>query len=312
MADGSLHVLSLVEETEYGVVPANPQFIKQRILGTTIGLSKNTLQSEEIREDRMPGDTRHGSRQVGGDINHELSYGTWHKMWEALLGGTWEADTPALGTDQLKGGTTRRSFSALREFKDLPVGQDSFFLYTGIEFTTLALTITADAIATGVATVVGKDQVIQASAPTGTNYTERTTTKVLDTFTGSIEEGGTSIGTVTEATFTIENNIEPRFVVGSKTTIRPSIKRLTVTGQVTVYFESSDLMKKFINEEDTTIFLDLVDLDGNTETIGIPRAIYTGGQPDVSGDGPITLAMPFTANFDAASSTNILMRRTPA
>ena len=132
---------------------------------------------------------------------------------------------------------------------------------------------------------------------------------MIDSFSGSIKEGGTIIGIVTEITLSAENGIEPRYVVGSKTTIRPSISRFTVTGQVTAYFESTALLEKFIDETDSDIEFNLTDVAGNNLRFFIPRVVYTGGQPDVQGDGPITLAMPFTANYDATEETNILIER---
>lgn len=309
MAGGALHALYLTPETEYGVTPATPPWDKQRITGTTLGLSKNTLQSEEIRSDRQIGDTRHGTRNVSGELQGELSFTTWDGLLEALFGGTWTADTPSAGTDQLKAGVTRRSFSGLRHFTDLPGTEKPYFLYTGLEVNTLALTVAADANVTAVFGMIGKDQTISASEPAGSTYNPETTTKVIDSFTGSIKEGGTTIGIVTEVTLSAENGIEPRYVVGSKTTIRPSISRFTVTGQVTAYFESTALLEKFIDETDSDIEFNLTDVAGNNLRFFIPRVVYTGGQPDVQGDGPITLAMPFTANYDATEETNILIER---
>ena len=309
MADGALHALYLIPEVSYGVTPATPAWNKQRITGTTLGLSKNTLQSEEIRDDRQIGDTRHGTRSVGGEIQGELSYGTWDALLEALFGGTWVTDTPSVGTDQLKAGVVRRSFSALRHFTDMPGGQKPYFLYTGIEVNSLSLAVAADANVTSTFGVVGKDQTISDTEPAGSTYNPVTTTKVIDSFTGEIKEGGATIGIITEVTLSAENGIEPRYVVGSKTTIRPSISRFTVTGQVTAYFESTALLEKFIDETDSDLEFNLTDVAGNNSRFVLPRIVYTGGQPDVQGDGPITLAMPFTANYDATSETNILIER---
>lgn len=309
MADGALHSLSLIPEVDYGVTPATPAWDKQRITGTTLALTKNTLQSEEIRDDRQPGDTRHGTRQVGGDVNGEMSYGTWDEVLEALFGGTWQTDTPIAGTDQLKAGTLRRSFSALRYFKDLPAGQKPYFVYTGLEANTMALTIAADANVTVTFGFIGKDQTVSETEPSGSTYNPTTTTEVMDSFTGVVKEGGTNIAIVTEITLNVENGIEPRFVVGSKTTIRPSIKRFVVTGQITAYFESTALLEKFLDETDSDLEFNLPDDAGNNYKFFLPKIVYTGGQPDVGGDGPITLAMPFTANYDATDGTNILIER---
>lgn len=309
MADGALHSLSVIPEESYGITPADPVWDKWRITGTTLGLTKSTLQSEEIRDDRQPADTRLGTRQVGGEINGEMSANTWDDFLEALLGGTWEIDNPAPDTDVLKAGVIRRSFSMLRHFSDMEASDKSYFLYTGVEANSWTLNLTADAVVTHTMGFIGQDLNLSTAEPVGSTYTPPTTSQVMESFTGTIAEGGTEIGVVTEVTLTVENGIEPRFVVGSKLTIHPSIKRFTVTGQMTAYFETTDLLDKFMDESTSSMTFSVVDLDGNTIAINLPNIVYTGGQPDVTGDGPITLVMPFTANYSEVTGSNLVIHR---
>ena len=312
MADGSRHSMRFVLESTYGVTPATPAFDIVRHTGTTLGLSKEALQSEEIRDDRQIADFRHGARQVGGDISIELSYGSFDKILEALLGGTWATDTPALGTDQLKAGTTRRSFTVERYFGDILTADKPFHRFTGVEFNTLQLQINANAMITGTIGVVGKDMVTDTVIVTGATYNPATTTSPLDSFTGTLNENGTPIAVITEIQLNLDNGLDPRFVVGSKTTLRPSIGRSNVSGQITAYFENSLLLEKFINETESDIEFNLPDGASNNLKVILPRIKYNGGQPDVQGEGPITLSMPFQALLDSTTNTNIIIERTPA
>jgi hypothetical protein len=312
MADGSRHSMRFVPEVTYGVTPATPVFDIIRHTGTTLGLSKEALQSEEIRDDRQIADFRHGARQVGGDISIELSYGSFDTILEALLGGTWEADTPALGTDQLKAGTSRRSFTVERYFGDILTADKPFHRFTGVEFNTLQLQINANAVITGTIGVVGKDMTTDTVIITGATYNPATTTSPLDSFTGTLNENGTPIAVITEIQLNLDNGLDPRFVVGSKTTLRPSIGRSNVSGQITAYFENSLLLEKFIDETESAIEFNLPDGAGNNLKFILPRIKYNGGQPDVQGEGPITLSMPFQALLDSTTNTNIIIERTPA
>lgn len=310
MANGSRHSLYVVPESTWGVTPATPAFDQVRITGTTLGLSRDSLQSEEVRSDRQISDYRGGANQVGGDIQFELSYGSFDTLLAAVLVGAWATDVPAAGTDQLKAAATRQSFTFMREFADLPT--DNFYLYTGVEVNSLSLQISANAMVTGSMSVVGKGQTVQATAPTGTTYNAASTTSPLDSFSGVLKENGVTIAVITEIQLTLENGIEPRFVVGSKDSIRPSIGRSNCSGQVTAYFEDSLLVNKFLNETESSIEFELPDGAGNLLKVVIPRIKYTGGQPDVQGEGPITLNMPFQALLDSASGTNLILERTPA
>lgn len=130
----------------------------------------------------------------------------------------------------------------------------------------------------------------------------------MDGLTGVIKEGGTTIAVVTEVELTLENGIEPRFVIGSKNTIRPSIKQSIVTGQITAFFESSTLLEKFLNESSSSLEFEIGDT-ANKYNFKIPNLKYTGGQPDVQGAGDIPLSMPFQALYSADDSSQIIITR---
>lgn len=311
MANGSRHSMRYVAEATYGVTPATPAFEPIRHVSTTLGLSKESLQSEEIRDDRQIADFRHGAYQVGGDIGIELSYGSFDDLLEAVLMGTWEVGGGGVGIDRLKAGTVRRSFTVERYFGDILAADKPFHRFTGVEFNTLSLSIAANAMVTGSFGVLGKSMVTDTVIVTGATYANPTTTSPLDSFTGSLSEGGSPIAVITEISLNVENGLESRFVVGSKSSIQPSVGRSNCSGQITAYFENSLLLEKFINETESSISFTLPDGAGNQYIVTLPRVKYTGGQPDVSGEGPITLSMPFQALVDAVSGTNIYIDRDP-
>lgn len=305
MADGSRHSLRMVAENTYGVTPSDPVFEYVRHTGTTLGLSKEGLQSEELRDDRQISDFRHGARQVGGDITFELSYGSFDPILEALLGGTWTNDV-------LKAGIIRRSFTLERFFGDILPADKPYHRFTGVEFNTLQLQVNANEMITGTIGVVGKDMITDSAAIPGATYGAVSTTSPLDSFTGTLNEAGTPIAVITEIQLNLDNGLDPRFVVGSKTTLRPAIGRSNVSGTITAYFENSLLLDKFINEVESSILFNLPDGAGNNLKFTLPRIKYNGGQPDVQGEGPITLSMPFQALLDPVTGTNIIIEREPA
>ena len=305
MANGSRHSLSYVPEVAFGVTPATPAWKAIRHTGTTLGLSKETLQSEELRSDRQIADYRHGAYTIGGDINFELSFGSFDDLLEAVLCGTWAVDV-------LKAGTVRRSFSLERLFGDMLAADNPYHRFTGVEFNSLQLAINANAMVTGSFGVVGSNMSTASVAVTGATYAAASTTSPLDSFTGTLTESGQPIAVITEIQLKLENGLEPRYVVGSKQSLRPSIGRSNCSGQITAYFENGTLLDKFINETSSAIEFDLPDGAGNTYSFLLPRVKYNGGQPDVAGEGPITLSMPFQALLDPVTGTNLQITRDPA
>lgn len=391
MSDSSRHNLHAIAEVTYGVTPTpTPAFKTLRHTGTNLGLTKSSMISEELRADRQIHDFRHGTKQTGGDIMTELSYGSHDEFLQAVTLGTWAAKAapyaamtisaaaadnsindsanglPVLAvgdkvtiagftgtvgnnragavvvsstasklvisggallvndaagesvtittlTETLKAGVTRRSFSVLRNFTDLGAGTKPFHLFTGVEFNKFTLTVAVNAIIKAVYGAVGKDFAPPSeTAPTGATYVAPNTNAVMDSFSGTIYEGGAAIATITEISLNLENGIEPKFVIGSDVTTRPSIGRSNLTGQISAYFEDSALLEKFINETESSIVFTLEDLAGNLYRFTLPRIKYNGGQPDTQGQGAITQALPIQALYDTATASQIIIDRVAA
>ncbi len=290
MADGARHALSYIVESSYGVCPGTPGFTPIRHRGISGGLTKDTFISETLRSDRQIEDMRHGAKKIAFDIPIELSYTSFDPLIEATLCGTWSADV-------CKAGTTRRSYTIESDFADITTGRYHRFL--GCVFNTMQLQINANAMVTGSFGVVGQDITVADAAVAGATYADPATTSPFDSFSGTIDEGGSPIAVVTEISLNLDNGVAPRFVVGSDLTLLPSMLRSTLTGQVTAYFENSTLLNKFVNETESSIEVVLEDLAGNTHTIYLPRIKYTGGPVNVQGFGPITIALPFQALYEA-------------
>jgi hypothetical protein len=84
-----------------------------------------------------------------------------------------------------------------------------------------------------------------------------------------------------------------------------------VTGTLGVYFQSKALLDKFINETASSLVFVLQDPAGNTYDFTFPNIKYNGGQPDVSGEGEVTLSLPFVALYDSTEGSNITIERNP-
>lgn len=293
MADGSRHSMAQVLETVYGELPATPAFKAIRHNSTTLATAINTIQSEELRDDRNQTDLRHGTRSVGGEIVSELSFGSLDDQLEALLCGTWDNDV-------LVNGVVRRSFSLFRNFKDVDSSKLPYFTYVGCEYNTMTLSISTEAIVTVNFGIVGANQLEPSSTvPTGATFGDPSTTEPMDSFSGSIKEDGVESAVVTEIELSIENGIAPRYVVGSKKSIKQSIGKFKVSGTLTAYFEDATLIGKYLREEASSLEITVTDgMPDNQYTFLLPKIKFTGGQPDVGGEGPITLSMPFTASYD--------------
>ena len=301
IATGSRHNLSYVVEATFGTTPSSPGFTPIRHTGTTLGLSKDAVESEELREDRQVAHFRHGNKSVTGDINFELSYGGLDALLEATLCGAW-------ATNVLKAGTTRRSYTVERHHQDI----GKYLRSTGCQFNTMSLSVAPNSMVTGSFGIIGSGFTTSGSALGSATYSAESTTAPFDSFSGSITEGGSAIAIITALELNIDNGMEALYVVGSADTLLPSIGKSSVTGSVTAYFENTTLLDKFVAETTSAIQFTLTDAAGNDYIVLLPKVKYNSGNPEVSGPGAITVTLDFVALYNSSDASQIKITRVPA
>ncbi len=117
-AAGGFHGTRYVKETEFGVTPQNPEMRALRHTGNSLVLSKDTLQSNELRSDGQISDMRHGNRRVGGDMGTEFSFAEYDDFIAAALRSEWQEDPDKPGQQFIIAGTTIPSFTIERAFHE--------------------------------------------------------------------------------------------------------------------------------------------------------------------------------------------------
>ena len=301
IATGSRHDMAYVAESTFGTTPATPVFVPIRHTGTTLGLSKDAIESEELRQDRQIAHYRHGNKSVSGDVNIELSYGSFDDLLQATLAGSWASDV-------LLAGTTRRSFTIERHHSDI----NKYLRSTGCSFNSMSLSVAPNSMVTGSFSIIGKSFTVASTAISGATYSSETTSAPFDSFTGSVNEGGSSVAVVTGIELSVDNGMEALYVVGSDETLLPSIGKSTVTGSITAYFENSLLIDKFISETASSLEFTLTDQAGNSYIFELPNVKYNSGNPEVGGPGAITVSLDFVALYDSGTASQIQITRVPA
>lgn len=301
MAEGSRYASYFVRETSSGVTPSNPTLDVFRATKSGLDINITALQSEELRNDAEIADFRLGTRHVEGTATGELSYGTFDLLMAAALRGSWQDDI-------VVGGVERPSFTFVdynADINDLP-----YTVYRGCEVNTLALNVSAAAMTTIEFGLIGRSMEQLAELPDGWTVNTRTATSPMDGFSGSLMANGQPISVITEMAINIDNGIEPRFVVGSKFSIKPSTKRRNVKGTMTAYFEDNSLRLAYLNELEQDIVLQVSDGNaGNTYEITMPRVKITEAPHPVDGEGDIMQNLSYQGLLDAASGNSIKIER---
>ena len=303
IATGSQHSLHYVAESTYGTTPATPTWKPMCITGVNLGLTRDAIESGCLSSDRQVKDVRNGNKQLGGGVDSEIIYEEADDWLEAALMGTWTANV-------LKAGTTRRSFTIERGFNGLDTPE--YHRSAGVELSGFDISLAPNSLATITYNTLGQSLTVATAQVPSSTYNPMTTNAPFDSFTGSITEGGTAVAVVTQMDLSLDNGMEPTFVLFDDETIRPTDGKSRITGTLTAYYEDSTLYNKFVNGTNSAIVFTMTDPAGNDYEFNFPNIKYTGGNPDVSGDGPVTLALEFSAIYDATEASQIVITRTAA
>lgn len=81
-------------ETTFGTAPGASGAQLIRNVSSGLNLSKDTYQSNERRSDFQVQEFKHGVRRVGGDIQGEMSLGSYDDFIAAVMRGTWDETPP--------------------------------------------------------------------------------------------------------------------------------------------------------------------------------------------------------------------------
>jgi hypothetical protein len=302
MAEGSRRRLSYVAEVTPGTSPTTGWAILRQTGDGAITDARQTLNSNEFRADRGLGILRHGNSNPQINIPFELSFNTYDSLLEAALQGVWTSNV-------LKQGVTKKYHSFEEGFLDM--GTPQYQAIKGALCTGMDLSVTPNAMVTGNFRFSALSvTAFTATAIQTTAHTALTTTPPMDSFTGSINEGGSAIAIITGLTLNLDNGAEPLYRLLSKNPDRIVTGRANVSGTISAFFDNATLANKFFNETETSIVFVLTDTQTvpKSYTFTIPKLKYTGATREV-GENNIVLNMPFQAYFDSVSGTTLQIDR---
>jgi hypothetical protein len=304
-SQGSRSGLAYVVESAFGTTPATPSLIDIPYNTHSLNLTKDRVEGNQLQPDRMPRVDRHGNRQTGGDITVDLRKGDFDPFLESAMFGSWS-------NDELKTGTTPKYFTIEDRALDLP----QYRLFTGLSVSSLAVSIQPNQMVTGTFSMIGKDMTISGSSADATT-TAASSNAPFDSYSGDIKiaDAGGALGSgltlITGIDFTIDNSLNPTFVVGETSTPQLEYGMANITGSITAYFQDATLINRFINETETAIEVSVDDPTGsNPYTFLFPRAKINSA--DVPVDGPTSriVTMEFVALYDSTEASNLTITRT--
>ncbi len=298
-AQGSRTQLAYVVESTYGTTPASPAMVSLPFVTHSVDLTKTRVQSAEITPDRMPRVDRHGQRTVTGDIAVEMRPADYDFLLEDALFGSFSANV-------LNTGNSVSSFS----LEDGALDISQYRVFSGCMVNTMQMSIAPNQMTTATFGIIGKNMV-QSGTALDASVTAASGNEPFDSFSGAIEEGGTAIAYVNSIDFTLNNNLNPSFVLGSVTTPQMEFGMSTLEGTMTVFYQDAALINKFLNETESSLQIVLDDrVAGKNYTLLMPRIKINGAAVPVGSPTSRLITVPFVALRDSSTGTQLRITRT--
>lgn len=302
-SQGSRTRLSFIPEVTFGTTPAG-NFTELPFTTHSLNLSKERVTGNDIQSDRMPRVDRHGNRTASGDIVVDLRNGNYDSLLESLMFNAWS-------TDELKVGTTLKSLSIEDYLSDI----DQAKLFTGMVVSQASFSMQPNQMVTTTFSMIGKDMSLSVSEKT---ITAATVNQPFDAYSGDFRIGNaggalSALTAVTSLDFTINNNVNPTFVIGESTTPQLEFGRCEVEGTITAYIEDATLINRFLNETETAFDVSVNDPSGlNEYKFFFPKVKINSADTPVENPQSRLVTLSFVALYDdeaGGEASNIVITR---
>lgn len=305
-------LMRYIAEATYGTTPASGNWSTLRMNTETLSAQIARSRSDELLSHRQATDAILDNVEVGGDINFELSYGTFDAFFESVFNNAWS-------TNVLKIGNTRKSFSFEREFTDFASGNE-FQQYRGVIVPSMTLTVpggTAKRI-TGTFNLMGKEAVAPATATlvvTGT--TAATTTAVMtggsNLTLNEIDSGAPPAGIcLNSLEITIDNSAQGVYCLGADSPSEHIVGRCEVMLKINSFVDPNTIewVTAALNGTAKQILFTMSD-GTSSYAWEFSNMKFSTDSPSLQDDGPIEINVEATALYDVTDASAVVLTRTP-
>lgn len=304
-ASSNLTRLRVIPEVTFGTTPGSGSSKDLRFTGESLNFGITTETSQEIRSDRQIADLIQTGAETTGDIQFELSYGSYDEFIAAALGGAWASNV-------LTNGSNVPFFSIEKGFTDI----NQFLLYRGMAVNTFSLDFSIGAILTGSFGFIGRDAVVAGTSGVPSAPPPASLTEVMNSaanFADLTVAGVSYPCGISQITLSTEAGLRAQNALGNLGACSIIPGTFTPTGELTVYFADGVIYDKYIKNEAFALSWSVEDGAGNRYEFELPRIKVTEATVNAGGlDQDVELSISYQALYDAEEGCSIRITRTPA
>jgi len=278
MSSGARVVTHFIKEVTPGVTPAVPiagDWKTARVTGNTLTPTPSTQVSDEVTEKRLSQGSVVTGLTIAGQLNAELSFGTFDEWLAALFYGDWVTDVLAIGAK-------RQTFSVQKGYTDV----NTYHLFKGVHVATGAIEIPEEGKVT---LTLGCQALDYEDANTSfvTDPAEPTTTPFMSSLSvGDIKINGISMAgeaCVSAMTMNIDNTVQLQRCLGSGKKGPGAIiaTEAAITGSITLAWSARafEIWKTQLTRAPASVTFPILDSLGNQYNFDYPALEFDGELP---------------------------------
>lgn len=309
-ATSNLARLRYIREDTFGETPSTGNSQDIRFTGESLSFSLQTETSQEIRSDRQVADLIQVGAETSGDIQFELSFGSFDDFIAAALGGEWVLD-PSGDFEVLQNGTKVPFFSIEKGFTDI----DQYLLYRGMAVNTMSLEATIGSILTGSFGFIGKDAIIDSTtlvpdATSGTQMSE--VMNAASNFADLIVAGNEYPCGISSVSLSTDAGLRAQNSLGNLGACNIVPGTFSPTGSISVYFADATLYDRYLKNQEWNLTWAVQDAAGNRYEFSLPRVKATSAEVVAGGlDTDVTLDVDYQALYDSVAGYTIQIKKIP-
>jgi len=304
--------LAYIAETAWGTTPAGtPKEL--RYTSVEGKQEKQTVESGEVTTSREVADIIQTARSGGLDFGVELSYGELDPFLEGLLGSAWQTGVPAAGSDTLKVGVVRKSFTVERQFTDLTPAPGRFMSYRGAIVQKIDINVAAGQIITSSVSLMSRSPVSGAASVFSAAPSAAGGNAVMDPISSVqlVQEGGANVAGVTEVSMSLNSGIISFEQLASVDPADLQAGQFTASGKLAAYFADASYLDKFLGHMTSSLKVKLGGSASLNYEFTFPKIKLTSfGNPNQGPNNKIIQTFEWKAFKDATDTTLKIVRKT--
>lgn len=266
----------------------------------SLDAAAQTTESQKIKNSRVSAGTLVTGIDVTGDLSTEFAFGVQDDLLEAV------AFNPWVGNVLTFGGTTRKTFSIVRGFKDI----SNYQIFTGCHINQWNLSIPDGGIVTSKFSIMGMKRVASNAVPAGEIEEAEDVAQFTSLSTGDILiDGETKAGMcATQLELTIDNSMQMQKCLNYENNISAILETIMKgSGSVTISWSSNsaELYERQFTNTPIGLQYSLKDSDGNKYMLTLPKLLLTAPLPSGSNGDILNTQFSFTVADTAPTLTRI-------